>query len=108
MGYEIENVRSGEYDTNVAECNTGGFLIYDLSNITQYGDGAVMLNNKAWNNNTYNFAESGGLISMVTRGVGFTTVGYDLMLMYDIHFEKHATTTIFYIYLVLMNVCGGT
>ena len=54
MGFEIENVQGGEYDNNVAECNTGGFLIYDLENITQYGDTSVMLNNLARNNNTYN------------------------------------------------------
>ena len=29
FGFEIENVQDGEYDGNLAECNTGGFLVYD-------------------------------------------------------------------------------
>lgn len=96
MGFEIENVQGGEYDSNLAECNTGGFLIYDLENITQYGDTSVMLNNVARNNNTYNFAHS-GLVSAVPRGTGFITLGYDNIEVYNNHFEDHSTAAILYI-----------
>ena len=36
FGFEIENVQGGEYANNLAECNTGGFLIYDLDGLRQY------------------------------------------------------------------------
>lgn len=95
MGFEIENVQGGEYDNNLAECNTGGFLIYDLENITQYGDTSVMLNNLARNNNTYNFAHS-GLVSAVPRGTGFLTLGYDNIEIVNNTFEDHSTAAIIY------------
>lgn len=107
MGFEIENVRGGEYDSNLAECNTGGFLIYDLENITQYGDTSVMLNNIARNNNTYNFAHS-GLVSMVPRGSGLITLGYDNIEVYDNLFEDHSTAAILYISYALIDGAGGT
>ncbi|WP_374072078.1 parallel beta-helix domain-containing protein [Alloalcanivorax xenomutans] len=107
MGFEIENVRGGEYDNNIAECNTGGFLIYDLENITRYGDTSVMVNNVARNNNTYNFAHS-GLVSMVPRGVGFITLGYDNIEVYDNLFEDHSTAAILYISYELIDGPGQT
>tara|TARA_R110000850_G_scaffold2621_5_gene12382 strand:+ start:198 stop:3221 length:3024 start_codon:yes stop_codon:yes gene_type:complete len=107
MGFEIENVQGGEYDSNLAECNTGGFLIYDLENITQYGDTSVMLNNTARNNNTYNFAHS-GLVSVVPRGVGFITLGYDNIEVVDNVFEDHSTAAVLYISYELIDGPGGT
>lgn len=107
MGFEIENVRGGEYDSNVAECNTGGFLIYDLENITQYGDTSVMLNNTARNNNTYNFAHS-GLVSVVPRGTGFITLGYDNIEVVDNTFEDHSTAAVIYTSYELIDGKGQT
>ena len=107
MGFEIENVQGGEYDRNLAECNTGGFLIYDLENITQYGDTSVMVDNVARNNNTYNFAP-GGIVSLVPRGVGLITLGYDNIEVYDNLFEDHSTAAVLYISYELIDGPGGT
>ncbi|MEY1662462.1 parallel beta-helix domain-containing protein [Isoalcanivorax beigongshangi] len=107
MGFEIENVRNGEYDSNIAECNTGGFLIYDLENITQYGDTSVMVGNTARNNNTYNFAH-GGIVAEVPRGVGFITLGYDNIEVYDNTFEDHSTAAILHVSYDLLNGAGQT
>lgn len=107
MGFEIENVQGGEYDSNLAECNTGGFLIYDLENITQYGDTSVMLNNVARNNNTYNFAHS-GLVSAVPRGTGFLTLGYDNIEIVNNTFEDHSTAAIIYASYELIDGKGKT
>ena len=96
MGFEIENVQGGEYDNNLAECNTGAFLIYDLENITRYGDTSVMINNVARNNNTYNFAHS-GLVSVVPRGTGFITLGYDNIEVLNNTFEDHSTAAVIYV-----------
>lgn len=107
MGFEIENVQGGEYDNNVAECNTGGFLIYDLENITQYGDTSVMINNLARNNNTYNFAHS-GLVSAVPRGTGFITLGYDNIEVVNNTFEDHSTAAVIYTSYELIDGKGKT
>ncbi len=92
MGFEIENVRGGEYIDNIAECNTGGFLIYDLDYLTQYGDRSRMHGNRAINNNQYNFA-AGGFVSYVPRGSGFITLGYDQIEVFNNHFENHDTAS---------------
>lgn len=107
MGFEIENVQGGEYDGNLAECNTGGFLVYDLENITQYGDTSVMVNNLARNNNTYNFAHS-GLVSAVPRGTGLITLGYDNIEVYHNTFEDHSTAAVIYTSYELIDGKGKT
>lgn len=90
FGFEIENVRHGEYDNNLAECNTGGFLIYDLDNLTQYGERTIMHDNISRMNNTYNFA-AGGFVANVPPGSGMITLSYDRIDVYDNVFEDNNT-----------------
>ena len=97
FGYEIENVRSGEYDSNLAECNTGGFLVYDLDGLTQYGDRTRMLNNIVRMNNSYNVAEHPGLVKEVPPGTGMITLGYDRIDVFDNQFIDNNTTAILHI-----------
>ena len=93
FGFEIENVRGGEYDSNIAECNTGGFLIYDLDGLRQYGDRSRMLGNISRNNNTYNFT-SGGIVGDVPPGSGMITLSYDRIDIFDNVFENNNTAGI--------------
>jgi uncharacterized repeat protein (TIGR03806 family) len=93
FGFEIENVRGGEYDGNIAECNTGGFLIYDLDGLRQYGDRSRMYGNIARNNNTYNFT-SGGFVGNVPPGSGMITLSYDRIDIFDNVFENNNTAGI--------------
>lgn len=90
FGFEIENVQGGEYNNNLAECNTGGFLIYDLDNITQYGERSRMFDNIARNNNTYNFTE-GGFVANVPPGSGMITLAYDRIDVFDNEFSNNNT-----------------
>lgn len=90
MGFEIENVQGGEYDSNLAECNTGGFLIYDLDALTQYGERSRMFNNISRNNNSYNF-NSGGFVGNVPRGSGFITLAYDKIEAFNNQFLDNDT-----------------
>ena len=94
FGFEIENVRGGEYADNLSECNTGGFLVYDLDGLTRYGKRTRMYRNVARNNNTYNFAEPGSIVSNVPRGVGMITLGYDQIDIFDNTFENNGTAGI--------------
>ncbi|MBY8964209.1 parallel beta-helix domain-containing protein [Algiphilus sp.] len=90
FGFEIENVRHGEYAYNLAECNTGGFLIYDLDNLTQYGERTIMHHNVSRMNNTYNFT-SGGFVANVPQGSGMITLAYDRIDVYDNEFIDNDT-----------------
>lgn len=90
FGFEIENVQGGEYDSNLAECNTGGFLIYDLDNLRQYGDRSRMHGNVSRNNNTYNFT-AGGFVANVPPGSGMITLSYDRIDIFDNTFENNNT-----------------
>ena len=91
FGFEIENVQSGEYVDNIAECNTGGFLVYDLDGLTQYGKRARVTGNIARNNNSYNFAEPGTIVANVPRGSGLITLAYDKIDIVDNVFENNDT-----------------
>jgi uncharacterized repeat protein (TIGR03806 family) len=90
FGFEIENVKGGEYANNIAECNTGGFLIYDLDGLRQYGDRSRMYGNISRNNNTYNFT-SGGFVGNVPPGSGMITLSYDRIDIFDNVFENNNT-----------------
>jgi parallel beta-helix repeat protein len=90
FGFEIENVQGGEYDSNVAECNTGGFLVYDLDNLRQYGDRSRMHGNISRNNNTYNFT-AGGFVANVPPGSGMITLSYDRIDIFDNEFTDNNT-----------------
>ncbi|WP_348673167.1 parallel beta-helix domain-containing protein [uncultured Abyssibacter sp.] len=94
FGFEIENVRGGEYVNNLSECNTGGFLVYDLDGLTRYGKATRMYGNVAVNNNTYNFAEPGTLVSNVPRGVGMITLAYDKLDIFENEFRDNDTAGI--------------
>ncbi|HVT34640.1 MAG TPA: parallel beta-helix domain-containing protein, partial [Nevskiaceae bacterium] len=93
FGMEIENVQGGEYDGNLAECNTGGFLIYDIDGLRQYGDRSVMMNNISRMNNTYNFT-SGGFVGNVPPGSGMITLAYDRVDIHDNEFTDNNTAGI--------------
>ncbi len=94
FGFEIENVRGGEYVGNLAECNSGGFLVYDLDGLTRYGQRTRVYNNVSRNNNTYNFAEPGSIVANVPRGSGLITLAYDKIDIFDNLFENNGTAGI--------------
>jgi uncharacterized repeat protein (TIGR03806 family) len=76
-GFEIENSDNADVGPdNVAHCNTGGFLTFDLPGLNQYGDRTRTFDNYSGYNNTPNFAP-GGIVSAVPQGVGFLQLGYD-------------------------------
>lgn len=96
FGFEIENVQGGEYRDNLAECNTGGFLVYDLDGLTQYGSRTRMFNNISRNNNTYNFS-AGGIVSQIPPGSGMITLAYDQIDVFDNEFTNNDTAGIIHV-----------
>jgi len=75
-GFEIENSDRADVFDNVAHCNTGGFLTFDLPGLNQYGDKTRTFNNYSGYNNHPNFAP-GGVVTGVPQGVGALQFGYD-------------------------------
>ena len=75
-GYEIENTDNADLYDNVAHCNTGGFLVFDLPGINQYGERTRIFDNYSGYNNQANFAP-GGIVAIVPQGVGVLQLGYD-------------------------------
>ncbi|MDX1668769.1 MAG: parallel beta-helix domain-containing protein, partial [Limnobacter sp.] len=106
FGFEIENVQDGEYSGNLAECNTGGFLVYDLDGLTRYGKRSRMFDNVSRNNNTYNFATPGSIVANVPRGSGFITLAYDKIDIYNNVFEDHGTAGIILTSYELLGIPG--
>jgi parallel beta-helix repeat protein len=75
-GFEIENTDDADVHDNVAHCNTGGFLTFDLPGLNNYGDETRTYNNRSVFNNNPNFAP-GGIVAGVPQGVGVLQLGYD-------------------------------
>lgn len=92
-GYELENTQRAEMFDNVAECNTLGYLIYDLPFLTQYGYQARMHDNEARNNNFDNFAR-GGLVAKAPSGSGLITLAHDQVEIDNNTFKDHKTAGI--------------
>ena len=92
-GYEFENTQRAEMFDNIAECNTVGYIIYDLPYLTQYGYQARMHHNVARNNNFDNFA-AGGIVSQVPKGSGLITLSYDQVEVDHNEFSDHQTGAI--------------
>lgn len=106
FGFEIENVQQGEYFNNLAECNTGGFLVYDLDGLTRYGQKSRVYNNVSRNNNTYNFATPGSIVANVPRGSGLITLAYDKIDIFDNTFEDNGTAGIILTSYELLGIPG--
>jgi uncharacterized repeat protein (TIGR03806 family) len=89
-GYEIENTDNADLYDNVAHCNTGGFLVFDLPGISQFGESTRIFNNYTGYNNQSNFAP-GGIVSIVPPGVGVLQLGYDRVEFFNNTVENNRT-----------------
>ena len=95
-GFEIENTDDADVFDNVAHCNTGGFLTFDLPGLNQYGDETRTYNNRSGYNNTPNFAP-GGVVAGVPQGVGFLQLGYDEHEIFGNTIEWNRTVGLVYV-----------
>ena len=82
-GYEFENTFRAVFEDNVATKNTGGFLVFDLPDLRQYGAKNVVRRNKSFANNTDNFAPVGNIVGLVPRGTGMLILASDQLEIHD-------------------------
>lgn len=93
-GFEFENTYRALFEDNVATKNTGGFLIFDLPDLRQFGEKNVVRRNKAYNNNTENFAPLGNIVGLTPRGTGMLVLASDQLEIYDNDIENNDTVGI--------------
>lgn len=82
-GFEFENTYRAVFEHNVATKNTGGFLVFDLPDLRQYGEKNIIRFNKSYENNTPNFAPVGNIVGLVPRGTGMLILASDQLQVHD-------------------------
>ena len=82
-GFEFENTYRAVFEDNIATNNTGGFLVFDLPGLRQYGQKNIVRRNKSFGNNTENFAPVGNIVGVVPRGTGMLVLATDQLEIYD-------------------------
>lgn len=93
-GFEFENTYRAVFEDNVATNNAGGFLVFDLPGLRQYGEKNVVRNNKSYNNNLDNFAPVGNIVGVVPRGTGMLMLATDQLEIYGNEIHDNDTTGI--------------
>jgi len=81
-GIEIENTIKADVFDNRAHNNTGGILVFDLPDLTQYGRQCRIFDNLVEDNNFRNFA-SGGVVSRVPAGTGILAISTEEVEIFD-------------------------
>lgn len=81
-GIEVENTIKADVFNNEAHDNTGGILIFDLPDLTQYGRQCRVFDNLVENNNRTNFAP-GGVVSNVPAGTGIMVISTEEVEIFD-------------------------
>lgn len=102
-GYEFENTYRSIFEHNEAFDNTGGFLIFDLPGLRQYGESNIVRNNVSCRNNTDNFAPVGNIVGLVPRGTGMLVLSADVV---DIHDNEICDNDSFGIAIVNFGLAG--
>ncbi len=78
MGIEIENSVNALVDNNEVYDNAGGVLIFLLpNNPSKISKGCIVQNNRIYNNNHVNFADSNAIVSTVPSGTGIMILAAD-------------------------------
>jgi parallel beta-helix repeat protein len=82
-GFEFENTYRAVFEDNIATNNTGGFLVFDLPGLAQYGEKNIVRRNKSFHNNTGNFAPVGNIVGSTPRGTGMLVLATDQLEVYE-------------------------
>lgn len=90
-GFEFENTYRAVFEDNIATNNVGGFLVFDLPGLSQYGEKNIIRRNKAYRNNHENFAPIGNIVGIVPRGTGMLILSTDNLEIYDNDVYEHDT-----------------
>jgi len=91
-GIEIENCRVVEAYDNLAENNTGGFLIFDMPGLPQANGHTIKVHdNTVRNNNFKNFSPEGGIVNILPPGTGMLVLACNNIEIYHNIIEGYKT-----------------
>lgn len=93
-GIEIENTYDADVYGNVATENTGGILVFNLPNLSQFGARTRVYGNKVFDNNTRNFGAPGTAVASIPAGSGVVVNSNDYVEIFDNDITGNKTANI--------------
>ena len=93
-GIEIENTIGADVYDNVATNNTGGILVFNMPNLTQYGADVRVYDNEIFKNNTKNFGHKGTPVASIPAGSGVVVNSHDKIEIFDNDIRDHKTANV--------------
>ena len=93
-GIEIENTIGADVYDNIATNNTGGILVFNMPNLTQYGADVRVFNNQVFENNTKNFGHKGTPVASIPAGSGIVINSHDKIEIFDNDIRDNKTANI--------------
>ena len=99
-GIEIENTQHADVYNNVAVNNTGGILVFNMPNLTQYGSDVRVYENEVYENNTRNFGHKGTPVAAVPAGSGIVINSHDRIEIFNNNIRDNNTANIIILSLI--------
>lgn len=93
-GIEVENSISADVYGNYVHDNTGGILVFDMPDLTIYGEKTRVFNNRIEHNNQANFAPGTNSVGDVPAGTGVMITANRYVEVFNNHFSKNQTSHI--------------
>lgn len=93
-GIEIENTQGADVYDNVTVNNTGGILVFNMPNLTQYGSHVRVYNNEVYENNTKNFGHKGTPVAAIPAGSGIVINAHDTIEVFENNIRDNKTANI--------------
>ena len=93
-GIEIENTQGADVYNNIAVNNTGGILVFNMPNLTQYGADVRVYDNKIYENNTKNFGHKGTPVASIPAGSGVVINSHDKIEIFNNDIRDNRTANI--------------
>lgn len=93
-GIEIENTFDADVYGNVATGNTGGILVFNLPNLSQFGARTRVYANQVFDNNTGNFGAPGTAVASIPAGSGVVVNSNDYVEIFDNDISGNRTANI--------------
>lgn len=93
-GIEIENTFDADVYGNVATENTGGILVFNLPNLSQFGARTRVYANLVFDNNTGNFGAPGTAVASIPAGSGVVVNSNDYVEIFDNDISGNRTANI--------------
>ena len=93
-GIEIENTQGADVYNNIAVNNTGGILVFNMPNLTQYGGDVRVYDNEVYENNTKNFGHKGTPVASIPAGSGIVVNSHDKVEIFNNDIRDHKTANV--------------